>query len=242
MPYAPAFQSQFGWGTPYDNQNCTMAAGAMLLDRYTLGKIVTNAPHLRELSGVGATPDGTSMTDLERAIQKGYSITIRNPGPYELWDDFENKIRSGRGAVIAGDCAYVRGQARCPAGLARNHALYVNSVDEDGTFVVYDPAEHDAARGILTLTRAVLRTYAGNWAAPGMVNAGYTRVTVGEGGVDIPDDGTHVPGLDILDLPRKVAAFGVIAVLGVGGVLVLGAALMVWWAGRSTDRVMDEVE
>lgn len=240
MTYRPKFQSQFGWGTRYDSQNCTMAAGAMLLDRQTLGRIVTNAPHLRELSGVGPTDDGTSNTDLARAIKKGYGIDILNPGPYEPFLQFEDKVRKGRGAVIAGDCEIVRGKARCPAGLAKNHALYVNEVSDDGVFLIYDPADRTAAEGVQTLTRAQLRAYAGNWtgkhgAPPEMVNAAYSRRTP-ETGDDGQDD---TPLTDTISPSTLVASAGVAGGIAIVAVVVVVAGIMFWQLGKGTS-VMEE--
>lgn len=208
-----------------------MAAGAMLLDRHTVGRIVTNAPHLRELSGVGPTPDGTSMTDLAHAIKVGYDIDIKNPGPYEPFSSFESKVASGRGAVIAGDCAYVRGQARCPAGLSKNHALYVNEVDDEGMFLVMDPVDRTASEGTFRLSRAQLRRYASNWTGvDGMVNAGYSRRTSLEGG------NGNGGGIELGSLP----AVGGVA-LGVGAVaLVAGGAVLVWYLGRGKSVLAED--
>lgn len=239
MVYRPAFQSQFGWGTEFDSQNCTMAAGAMLLDRQTLGQTITNAPTLRRLSGVGKTPDGTSMTDMERAIKVGFNIDIMNPGPYETFDEFEQKVKAGRGAVMAGDCAQVRGRQRCPRGLSRNHALFVNEVDEDGVFLVMDPAERTATDGVFTMKRANLRRYAENWTSvPGMVNAAYSRKTPLDGGPDDPGRGGGL--LDdvqrtALTLAAGPAIIGSVVVLGI-----VGAVALVWYLGRGVPKAITE--
>lgn len=239
MVYRPRFRSQFGWGTRYDDQNCTMAAGAMLLDRQTLGRIQTTPPTLRRLSGVGETPDGTSMTDLAYAVQRGYQIEIKNPGPFETFESFESKVRAGRGAVIAGDCSIVRGKSRCPAGLSRNHALYVNEVSEaSGRFLVMDPADRDESEGVFWLDRAQLKRYAGNWAAPGMINAAYSRRTGdGPGGEPIDPDpfGTKVD--ETKDL---ISGIGIVGIVIVGGVLIIGTAIALFVIGSRTDSVMAE--
>lgn len=237
MTYRPKFQSQFGWGSRYDNQNCTMAAGAMLLDRQTLGRIVTNAPHLRELSGVGPTDDGTSNTDLARAIERGYGIKIQNPGPYEPFLQFEDKVRKGRGAVIAGDCESVRGKSRCPAGLARNHALYVNEVTDDGRFLVYDPADRMEAEGVQTLTRAQLRRYAENWTdVPGTCNAAYSRRTPETG-----DDGNNdSPLTDSVSPSTLIASAGVAGGIVLVAVVVIGAAFLFWQLGKGPSVMEDQ--
>lgn len=244
-PYRPEWQSQFGWGTEFDSQNCTMACGAMLLDRQTTGRIVTNAPNLRRLSGVGRTPDGTSMTDVARAIKKGYDITIQNPGPFETFKEFEAKVRSGRGAIIAGDCAQIRGRARCPGDLSANHALYVNEVDEDGNFLVYDPAERTAQEGVFTLSRRVLRRYAANWSGErGMINAAYSRKTALDGLPDEGDPDEPGSGGPLEDLAGQALTLAAApAIIGTGvALLAIVAVVAVWYLGRRVPKVIDTEE
>ena len=80
----PRHQRQYGWGTPWDGENCNMASGAMLLDRHTLGQFSdvrgsprSNPPNMRYFSGDRDFGDGTTQGELQTAweFMKNYTLS-----------------------------------------------------------------------------------------------------------------------------------------------------------------------
>lgn len=192
--YAPAFISQFGWGTRFDDENCAAACGALLLDRQTEGRKKSTPPKIRHLIDSPNKSGGLSLSDVQTALKRGYDENIVNPLPYEPWSAFLRQLREGRGAIIFGDCSYKRGKANCPgpAGeLGPNHALYCQEDDaERERILTYDPADKSAGSGIQWLPYGALRQYGGLWTRQmGLVNAAYSKPT---------GSGSNAPNLDDL--------------------------------------------
>lgn len=177
--YRPRFVTQFD-GTRLDEENCVATAGTIALDRHTLGKIRTNPATMRRHAEAAVgheIKDGLSQSDLAKAWDRGWNEKLVDP-EWEPFSKFADRIAEGRGGVIFGDCQRVRGHINCPGGLSRNHALYINEVDDQERFLFYDPAERNASQGVDWIRADVLRNYADNWTDKvGYVNASYTRVT-----------------------------------------------------------------
>jgi len=186
-PYRPPFQSQFGYGTQYDDENCAATAGCIALGRHTLGKKFSNPPMMRRHTDDPNRQDGLSLSNIEYAWLHGWDEDLVNPIPYEPFAKFVSMVEAGRGAIIFGDCSYVRQGKRCPGRFPANHALYVNEID--GTrALTYDPADRGSSEGIRWISLDTLRNYADNWTKiPGWVNAAYTRITVGGGPEPSPE-------------------------------------------------------
>lgn len=180
--YVPAFISQFGWGTPFDDENCAATAAAILLDRQTEGRKTSTPPRIRNLIDSPSKRGGLSLSDVQDALKRGYDENIVNPLPYEPWSAFLAQFRQGRGAIIFGDCSYKRGKQNCPGPVGElppNHALYCQEDDANGERILtYDPADRNAQSGIQWLSYTALRTYAGLWTHQnGFVNAAYSKIT-----------------------------------------------------------------
>lgn len=173
--YQPRFLSQLGWNTSHDLLNCTMATASIALDRHTLGRKRSTPPAMRAFSG--DTSGGTSIYDAAAAWRKGYGETL-DLAPNISWDAFKAKVKSGRGALVAGDCHWLNGKQNCPGGLNENHSIYVNEVRSDGQFLIYDPSQRqEEAGGRRVISETTLKAYAGNFAGTGRVTGAFTGVT-----------------------------------------------------------------
>jgi hypothetical protein len=123
-------QTQFDGG-PFQNVNCTLAAGAMLA-RLGYG-IVTTGSILRTLQD--DQDGGTGLDDLAVALWRGYGVSFKSGmlRPAQL----KSLLGAGYGAVIAGNYGRIPVALRLQKNFTNPHAIYV-----DG----YYPG--DAKRGI----------------------------------------------------------------------------------------------
>lgn len=141
--FRPRALSQYGWQTQYDGVNSMMAAGAMALQRHTLGNYSdisgtpkATPPNIRTQAGLTLMLEG-SFADVAHAWSVGWSQTLYQPG-IQTFESFMELVRAGRGALLNGfesslPTAY---QAKPYSGM---HTVYVNEVLSDGSFLVYDP-------------------------------------------------------------------------------------------------------
>lgn len=141
--YRPGFVTQLGWGSALDAYNCMAAAGAMLLDRSSLGRYQTTPLVIR--ANQSDQSGGIGIDDIATALTNGWGMSTYRPGSISF-AEFEHHINSGRGAVLQGHSA-----ALVPYNLhARSeytgqpftgpHGIYVNEQRADGYFFCYDPA------------------------------------------------------------------------------------------------------
>lgn len=159
--YRPRHQRQYGWGTPWDGENCNMASGAMLLDRHTLGQFSdvrgsprSNPPNMRYFSGDRDFGDGTTQGELQTAWEQGWNRSTLFMG-YHSFLTFEGLINDGRGAVVAGIYGVLPSRLRFSSTFRGAHAVYVGEQFDDGSFYVLDPL---AGKAVI-YTRAEMRRY-----------------------------------------------------------------------------------
>ena len=149
--YRPHPQSQFGWGTPWDGQNCNMAAAAMAMDRHTLGAFsdsngspLATAPNMRTYSGrTGAgsfSRVGTTLEDARTAWNAGWGQSLLLPGPVSF-EYLVTQLNLGRGAIVHGLETALPAQYR-EDNWPDAHAIYVNEQLSDGSFWIVDPLRH----------------------------------------------------------------------------------------------------
>jgi cell wall-associated NlpC family hydrolase len=163
--YRPRVQSQLGWGTQWDGQNCNMAASAMALDRHTGGAYsdisgvpLSTPPNHRTYSGqtgpASLTRQGTSLADAQTAWDVGWEQTLLLPGPV-TWEYFAARIAEGRGAIVHGLATVLPPELR-KTDWTSAHALYVNEMLPDGSFWGVDPLYREP----MIYPASVLRAYA----------------------------------------------------------------------------------
>lgn len=178
--YRPRPQSQFGWGTPYDGQNCNMAASAMALDRHTLGAFSaisgtprSTPPNHRFYSGrLSLNRIGTSLSDAANAWDAGWDKTLLTPGPVS-WEYFVNAVANGRGAILHGLPTVLPSSLR-KTNWQDAHAIYINEILPDGSFWGIDPVYREP----LLYPESALRAYATSLHGfRNVVTSAYTRIT-----------------------------------------------------------------
>lgn len=161
VPDRPTFVKQLD-GSRYAGLNCTCAAGAMALDRHTIGAHRTTGAYVRALTG--DTSGGTTLAQVKAALSVRWGIQLDLE--YGLsFDAFTERIRSGQGAILQGWEAVTRGTRwQASETFGGNHAWFVNDVNADG-FLVYDPLADGRRSGIATspfrIPASVVREWAG---------------------------------------------------------------------------------
>jgi len=107
-------------GSPHQNANCGLAAGAMLA-RLGYG-IVTTGSILRTLQDdqVG----GTGLDDLQVALWRGYGVTVSTGAL--LPSQLKALLAAGYGAVIQGTYGEIPPALRLQVGYTGAHAIYVD--------------------------------------------------------------------------------------------------------------------
>jgi len=174
--YRPAPVLQYGWGSALDGYNCTMAAGCTALDRHTLGQFTpfTGSPRATPPNMRGFQSDqvgGTSLFDLQDAWQNGWGQTLFVD--YVSWAGFVDYIDSRRGAVVAGKYGNLPASKRFSDSFTGGHAIYINERFSNGNFWGIDPLY----RYPVVYTPTELQDYAVSFISPGLVSAGFTKVT-----------------------------------------------------------------
>lgn len=185
--YRPAFQSQLGHRTAHDAYNCAPAAGAIFLDRGTMGGTVVTPPQFRTATGILTVGDGVSLQQVADTLEDQYDEFVLNPGP-QSWENFKKLVNGGRGAMLTGHSS-----ALVPWGLhARSeytgepflgfHSLYVNEIRKsDGYLFAYDPAFRRNSKYAITpgwYPPGAIRQYAAHrTGSTGVIWAIYTQRT-----------------------------------------------------------------
>ena len=118
VPRVPPI-SQFDGGA-LQGYNCTMASGAMLA-RLAFG-IVTTGSQLRALSGVPS--GGTSLNDLERALNSGWGVHFLEGAATPL--QLRALLYGGAGATIQLDYSQIPVSMRLQADFLGGHAIYLD--------------------------------------------------------------------------------------------------------------------
>jgi cell wall-associated NlpC family hydrolase len=178
VPYRPAAQRQFGWGTVYDGANCNMACAAMALDRHTLGEHTAtqgnplNTPPNQRLYSGSTNMQGTGHEDTATAWSNGWNETYVNPGPM-TWSTFVSNVQSGRGAIVFGRYDQMADSYRKSLTFDGPHAIYINEMLGDGSFRGHDPLVGYS----IVYPYTVLQTYALSYYGNGYISAGFTKVT-----------------------------------------------------------------
>jgi hypothetical protein len=136
VPRVPPI-TQFDGG-PLQAYNCTMAAGAMLA-RLTFG-IVTTGSQLRALSGVPS--GGTSVNDLENAINRGWNVRFFKGQLTPL--QLRALLYGGAGAEVAVDYSEIPVALRIQKNFLGGHAIYLDGFRPAGpagpaAYYVMDP-------------------------------------------------------------------------------------------------------
>jgi hypothetical protein len=174
--YRPAFVTEV---QPGKWEDCLWASAAMLLDKWTSGRLGTGRDRLRALSGdhVG----GSTFADVARAYAR-VGIPFRyspNGGDRLTWAQLLVRLSRGAGAVILGDDhelprRYGRWDPKFwkKTGKDDNHAVYVERYDRrTGRVWLMDPLARGAWTGEWISVRA-LRRFA--WTSGGAVYAATT--------------------------------------------------------------------
>jgi hypothetical protein len=115
--------------------NCVWAAGQMLLDKWTNGRVVISQSRLRHAShtkGKAAT-----LVDLSRGIARATGILLRgSPGMGDpmTWWQFLDRLEHGGGGVVIGlysrlPAAFTRWNPAFAASPRSGHAVYVERYD-----------------------------------------------------------------------------------------------------------------
>lgn len=177
VPDRPAFVKQLD-GSRYAGLNCTCAAGAMALDRHTLGAKHATASYIRFLTG--DTSGGTTLAQVRDAINKTWGIEL--DVEYNLdWNTFSDRIERGQGAILQGWEAVTRGTRwQASETFGGNHAWFVNHrVDDD--FVVYDPLADGRRSGIAKSPLLIPATVVREWAGKlNIASSGYDAIGLGK--------------------------------------------------------------
>jgi hypothetical protein len=125
--------------------NCVFAAGAMLLDKWSHGRIRVTQGRLRKASG--DKDGGSSLRYLARAYARTVGLRLRTPGfgGDMSWWELLDRLESGGGAVVVGEYNrlpdnYSHWNRRYANRRRSSHALYVERYDRaNGRVWVKDP-------------------------------------------------------------------------------------------------------
>ena len=142
--YRPAFVTETDTRPWID---CLWSSGAMLLDKWTNGRVTATHGRLRRLSG--DTHRGSTLADLRVAYAKlGIDLAYSPDGGARItWGGLLNRLAHGGGAVLLGHYSklprwYGRWDYRFWKGKAKtdNHAVYVERYDRKrGRVWLMDP-------------------------------------------------------------------------------------------------------
>jgi len=151
--YRPRFVKQLD-GSAYAGSNCTAAAGAMALDRQTLGAQRTTGARIRQLTG--DTIGGLNQRQVANAIYAGWHQTLDVETPLSTSVAFV-KMDAGMGLMIAGQEGATHGTKwQGSETFTGNHQWYVNERRRNSQVaggyehLVYDPLADGRRAGIAT--------------------------------------------------------------------------------------------
>ncbi len=174
--YRPAFVTETDT-LPWTD--CLWASGAMLLDKWTNGRITATHQRLRKLSG--DTNAGSGLADLKVAYARlGIDLAYSPDGGARItWSGLLNRLAHGGGAVLLGDDSklprwYGRWDSRFWKGKAKtdNHAVYLERYDRGrGRVWLMDPLARGDWQGEW-ISVASLRSFA--WSQGGLLFAAMT--------------------------------------------------------------------
>jgi hypothetical protein len=128
-------------------QDCIWASAAMLVDKWTAGRVRISKDELRRRSG---DMHGGSNLDLVRRVLRDIGIPARSSptgGTFITWADLKTRLAAGGGAILLGDDSHLpRWYGRWDLsfwgiGNARdNHAIYLDRYDRaTDRFWIMDP-------------------------------------------------------------------------------------------------------
>lgn len=135
--YTPRFVSQFD-GSGYASVNCTAAAGAMLLDKQTRGRLQVSAADVRarqsdQSGGIDLAAVAAAFTVYGETLSR---VTL--PTVLAL----RNALAGGAGAILQGYYGSIPAAYRLQPTANIDHALYIDHVTQSGTswwYWVMDP-------------------------------------------------------------------------------------------------------
>lgn len=200
--YTPRFVTQFD-GSSHASVNCTPAAGAMLLDRQTGGRIQTSGADLRARQ---ADQSGGMSLDGLAAAWKTYGQALaRVTLPTVL--ALRGAVGSGQGAILQGYYGSLPAAYRRQASANIDHALYIDRVVQNGNagwwYWVMDPIGKAPYQGAW-LPESAIRAFGWTTGGQGWVGSAAlsSRATAGN---DQPVAGAVVsPNVaDFLKLPAS---------------------------------------
>ena len=149
--YRPKFVKQLD-GSKYAGLNCTCAAGAMALDRDTLGHKTSTGAIIRNWTG--DTVGGTRQVQVADAIERAYGVELDVETPI-LTADALRRLDAGQGMMLAGQSAATRGTKwQASETFTGNHQWYDNerrknsSVAGGYEHLIYDPLADGRRAGI----------------------------------------------------------------------------------------------
>lgn len=167
--YRPTFVTEREAGKWED---CLWASAAMLVDKWTAGRLTISKDRLRALSG--DRTGGSTLAHVARALDRiGIDArTSPNGGDVVTWSELKQRLAAGGGAILLGDDGDLpRWFGRWdPAfwrktGTKDNHALYLDAYDRKrDRFWVMDPLAPAGWTGEW-ISGTALRRFA--WSTPG---------------------------------------------------------------------------
>jgi len=125
--------------------NCIWAAGSMLLDKWSHGRVRASQYTLRKASG--DKDGGSTLRDLSRAFAKAARVKLKTPGyggSMEWWELLD-RLESGGGAVVVGEYNrmppyFSRWSPGYAARRSSGHAVFVERYDRrNGRVWIDDP-------------------------------------------------------------------------------------------------------
>ena len=176
-------------------QDCIWASAAMLVDKWTAGRVTVSRDELRRRSG---DLHGGSNLDLVRRVLREIGIPARSSptgGAFITWADLKARLAAGGGAILLGD------DSRLPRWYGRwdlafwgigdardNHAVYLDRYDRaTDRFWMMDPLAPAGWPGEWIRARD-LRPFA--WTTPG----GGLAALMTPAAPRRPFDGVHLAG------------------------------------------------
>jgi hypothetical protein len=149
-PSSGGYTPRFVWQR---HDNCLWAAGTMLVDKWSHGRLRTNQWELRRASG--DKKGGSSLNDLRKGFARAIGIKLAIPGwgGSMRWWQLLDRLEHGGGAILIGE--YNRMPAHfsrwSPSYAARkqsSHAVYVERYDRrNGRVWIMDPLGPGGWRG-----------------------------------------------------------------------------------------------
>lgn len=170
--YRPAFVKQLD-GSLYEGLNCTTAAGAMALDRHTLGAKTSTGSIIRKATG--DTKDGTTQRQVADAILNKYGQKLDVNTPFPIATTWRY-LDEGKGLMLAGQESATRGTRwQGSETFGGNHQWWDNErrrnsqVSGGWEHLIFDPLADGRRPGI---------AHSPFWVPEGIVHQFTTRLNV----------------------------------------------------------------